>query len=92
MWKGIVLLPALLWPAITFAQQPPAPPPTSNSPVATKCAAGDALCILADRLKNKDPGIGSRSGTTPGFVAKQAPDAVVPGGRIDNKFIKDFKT
>jgi len=65
---------------------PPAAPPSENS--ASTCRKDDALCIIGEKIKSKDPSLGSRSGASPGFIANQPSDAVVPGGRIDLEFLK----
>jgi hypothetical protein len=80
----------------SFAQQP-----TQETPAATPnatnagpsiepapelpCAKDDALCVLAQSLKKKDPGTGSKSGISPGFIAAQPP---IPGGRLDLEFLQ----
>ena len=50
------------------------------------CPADDALCILAQNLKKKDPGTGSNSGSPGGFIANEPP--TVPGNRLDLEFLR----
>ncbi len=92
MLRGLCLVSFLLWSAGCLAQQPPDPPPVAADTPPSACKSSDALCILAERLKKKDPGIGSRSGTSPGFIAKQPPNAVIPGGKLDIEFLREYKS
>jgi hypothetical protein len=75
-----------------FAQQPadekPAAAPEGTkaaTPSEATCAKDDALCILAESLKKKDPGTGSKSGISPGFIANQP---AIPGSRLDLPFLQ----
>jgi hypothetical protein len=72
--------PATSAPDLSNSSTPPENPPD------VQCAKDDALCILAQSLKKKDPGTGSKSGTSPGFIANQPP--TVPGSRLDLQFLQ----
>lgn len=99
MARFICLLAALLWSSLAGAQvpevTPPAEaPPTTVSPPAKPCAETDALCILSEQLRRSDSPIGSQSGNSSGYIARQPlPGSVFPGGRFDPALIpREFKS